>query len=278
MSYTRLFKLILSVSFLLGFTAMAASAQISVRSALSDDREALPGSTYEGEIRVKNETDEVQQAKVYQTDYLFYSDGSNIYGEAGRDERSNASWTELSASVLTIQPGETLPVSYIVNVPKESETAAFEGSYWSMIMIEAVPKESPESTIDPTAVEPQYGVLQIMRYGIQIATHITGTGNSTLEMSETGLIKMDDGGTALAVSVENSGSRMVRPELWVELYDEAGTAFGRHDGIQNRIYPGTSVRQQIKLGKLEPGAYRALVILDAGEDEVYGAEYRLNVN
>lgn len=278
MSRIRLFKLILLISINAGYGIGAASAQISVRTALSDDRQAIPGSTYEGAILIKNETDTFQQAKVYQTDYLFYSDGSNIYGEPGHDERSNAAWTEVSTSVLTLPPGETLPVSYLVHVPEQSEENPLVGSYWSMIMVEAVPEQSPESTIDPDSTEPQYGVLQIMRYGVQIATHISGTGESTLNMSDTGLLKMEDGVTALALSVENSGSLMVRPKLWVELYDDSGQAFGRHDGVQSRIYPGTSVRQKIILGELAPGSYRALVILDAGAEEVYGAEYTLNVN
>jgi hypothetical protein len=46
----------------------------------------------------------------------------------------------------------------------------------------------------------------------------------------------------------------------------------------SRIYPGTSIRQKIRLGSLEPGNYRALVILDGGGDQVFGAEYQLALN
>ncbi len=278
MILSRVLKPVLAIIVIAVSSTGVARSQISIRSPLSDDRDAVPGTSYEGEIRVRNETDQVQQAKIYQTDYLFYSDGSNIYGDPGLDARSNAGWTRISASVLTIPPHETLPVSYVVDVPSSLDGEAVVGSYWSMIMIEAVPKTSPESTVDRTADTPQYGVLQIMRYGIQVATHISGTGEGTLNMSDTELTKLDDGVSMLELSVENKGSRMVRPEMWVELYDDQGNAFGRHDGVQNRIYPGTSIRQKIHLGLLTPGNYRALVIMDAGEEEVYGAEYRLAVN
>lgn len=277
MKFSIVLKSAVAAFLLTGITVGMAVGQISIRSPLSNDREALPGSSYEGELVIKNETDKVQQAKIYQTDYLFYSDGSNIYGDPGTDERSNASWTRISASMLTLGPNESLPLSYEVDVPFTVHGNPVHGSYWSMIMIETVPELSPESTINQDAEALQYGVVQIMRYGIQIATHITGTGESILDISDTNLNKLDNGVTALELSVENSGSRMVRPELWVELYDESGAAFGRYEGIQNRIYPGTSIRQIIQLGVLEPGNYRALVIMDAGTEEVYGAEYRLAV-
>ncbi|MFT7550090.1 MAG: hypothetical protein ACI9BV_000386 [Rhodothermales bacterium] len=76
---------------LLARLVQTSSAQISVRSSLSDDRELEPGSTYEGVIQIWNETGQLQEAKIYQTDYLFYSDGSNVYGDPGLNERSNAS-------------------------------------------------------------------------------------------------------------------------------------------------------------------------------------------
>ena len=256
----------------------SATAQISVRSDLSDDREVLPGGTYEGTIQVANDTDEFQEAKIYQTDYRFFSDGSNVYGDPGQDPRSNANWVRVVAPSVTLPPKSSVPLSYMVTVPETINGEPLEGSYWSMIMVEAVPKTSPESTINPETGKPEYALLQIMRYGVQIATHIQGTGRSNLIMPDSGLERLDGGGVALRVIVENSGSRMIRPEIWVEIYGDDGKAFGRREGVQSRIYPGTSINQQISLGDLEAGAYRALVILDGGGEEVYGAEYTLDLN
>ncbi|MFT5145214.1 MAG: hypothetical protein ACI80V_001205 [Rhodothermales bacterium] len=116
-----------------------------------------------------------------------------------------------------------------------------------------------------------------MRYGVQVATHITGTGHKNLALPDGKLIKSEEGEVSFQVSLENVGSRMARPEVWVELYDDQGTAFGRREGVQNRIYPGTSVKQAIRLGDLGTGEYRALVILDDGENDVFGAKYRLKI-
>lgn len=272
MRYARI-SLLLVIS--LVASTGSTNAQISVRSELSDDREVQPGTTYEGVIQVANDTDEFQEAKIYQTDYRFYSDGSNVYGEPGQDARSNANWTRVSAPSITLPPRSMASVTYLVSVPETVEGKPLEGSYWSMIMVEAVPKTSPESTVNPETGEPEYALLQIMRYGVQVATHIQGTGASEVTMPDSGLERLEGGELALRVIVENGGSRMIRPEIWVELYGEDGSAFGRRDGVQSRIYPGTSINQQIKLGDLEPGKYRALVILDGGGEEVYGAEYTL---
>jgi hypothetical protein len=248
-----------------------------VRSSLSDDRVVHPDTTYEGVIQVWNETDEIQEAKVYQTDYLFYSDGSNDFGDPGEDERSNADWTRVSASTIAIPPRDRILVSYLVEVPELVDGAPPEGSYWSMIMIEAVPEESPESTINPETGEPQYSVLQVMRYGVQVATHIAETGESNLALPDSRLVQLENGEFAFQVVIDNTGSRFLHPNLWVELYDSDGAALGRREGSKNRIYPGTSVKHQIPLGAMQMGEYRALVIIEAGDDEVFGAEYRLKV-
>ncbi len=270
---------IIGLLLLLGcVTSTVARGQISVRSALSDDQTVLPDTTYDGVIEVWNESDEMQQVHIYQTDYLFYSDGSNLYGDPGKLPRSNATWTEVDATTVSIPPGEWVPINYRVRVPETVDGVELEGSYWSMIMVEAVPKESPQSTLNPETGEPQYSLLQIMRYGVQVATHISNTGTNKLELSESALSQGHGNSAVLSISVENTGSRMIRPEMWIELYDESGSAVGRWDGIQNRIYPGTSVRQEVNLGELVPGSYRALVILDGGEESVFAAELSLAIN
>ncbi len=150
---------------LAGFTALDGYAQISVRSSLSDDREAVSGMVYEGTILIKNETGEPQQAKIYQTDYLFFYDGTNLFAEPGSTPRSNAGWIQFSPSVLTLPPYETLPVQYVVTVPDTIEGQPLEGTYWSMLMIEGIPPDSPESTLPSASNEVQYGIRQVMRYG-----------------------------------------------------------------------------------------------------------------
>ncbi len=262
---------------LLGGTFSPAAAQISVRSQLSHDKTVVPGETYTGAILVRNDTDEVQQAKVYQTDYLFYADGTNYFGDPGQLDRSNASWIEVAASSVVIPPRNSMEITYRVTVPEDIDGSAPAGSYWSIIMVEGIPKDSPEN-IENSLPDNSYGVLQVTRYGVQVASHFNGTSGAELTITESQLSRSDDAETTLNLAVQNDGHKLVRPDMWVELYGMDGTAFGRMEGQKSRLYPGTSVTQRIKLGKLDPGSYRALVIMDAGEEDVFGAEFTLNID
>lgn len=145
-------------------------------------------------------------------------------------------------------------------------------------MVEGISEQSAESILNPDSEEPEFGIMQVTRYGIQVATHIAQTGESALEIQKTDLLKTDSGDTVMHMNILNDGDLMVRPDVWVEVYDPAGEPVGRFEGSPNRLYPGTSIRQQIALGSLPPGSYRALVIMDAGDDAVFGAEYDLAVN
>ena len=49
------------------------------------------------------------------------------------------------------------------------------------------------------------------------------------------------------------------------------------DGERARVYPGTSVRRAIDLSRVPAGGYKALLVADAGEDNVYGATYTLEI-
>lgn len=259
-------------------TSAEALAQISVRSPLSDDRYVAPGTQYSGQILIKNETESSQQARIYQTDYRFSADGSNYYNEPGTDGRSNADWTRVSASVITLPPKEIVPVEYLVSVPEDSDSLSLEGSYWNMIMIEAIPSGSIESTLEDPTGSNKHGVKQILRYGIQVATHISDSGNAALQLENVELFTDQTGNSTVSLHVENEGTKFVRPHVWIELYTGSGQLVDRFDGARSRIYPDTSVRQQFDLGKLASGDYRALLILDAGSDELFGSEFDLAID
>lgn len=245
--------------------------QVSIVGELSQDREAARGERYEGTILVRNDTDEPQEAKVYQTDYLFFADGTNRYDQPGSHPRSNARWVTFSPAYLTLPPHATVNVSFSVAVPD----APVSGSYWSMLMVEGIPRSSAESSRRDAKAE--MGIMQAIRYGIQIATHIKGTGTRAIEFSNPRVLARDEGGKVFQVEVKNTGDLGMRPEVYLELFNEQGVSLGKYLGIQYRIYPGTSVRQTIDLSDVPKGSYKALVVVDAGGDDVFGAQYSLQL-
>ncbi len=262
---------------LLAATLVTASGQISVIGELSQDREARPGEKYDGVIIVKNDTNEPQEAKVYQTDYLFYFNGTNDYAEPGSTPRSNARWVTFSPATLIVPPQSTMAVNYTVQVPADLNGKALVGTYWSMLMIEGIAKGSAESTLPRDPNRTQMGIQQTIRYGIQLATHIAQTGEKKINFLNAQLVTKETGEKVLQVDIENTGDVGIRPDVYVELFDADGTSVGKFPGIRFRMYPGTSVRQQINLSKAPAGEYRALVVVDAGGDDVFGAQYTINL-
>lgn len=250
------------------------NAQVSVIGELSQDRDALPGTSYNGSILVKNDTNEPQEAKVYQTDYLFYANGTNKYGEPGSHPRSNAKWVTFSPSFVTLPPQATLTVNYSVTVPPPSPQNPLDGSYWSMLMVEGIPKGSPESS-GVRNRKAEMGIMQTIRYGIQVATHIAGTGTRAIEFKDPKVTTSEDGKRIFNVDIENTGTLGIRPDVSLELFNQQGISQGKFPGVKYRIYPGTSVRQTIDLSSVSPGSYKALVVVDAGGEDIYGAQYNL---
>jgi hypothetical protein len=236
---------------------------------LTLERESQPGDVYTGSITLTNNGSVPQDVAIYQTDYLFHSDGSNQFGDPGSTERSNANWITFSPHSLQIPPHNSSQIAYRVIVPQDS---SLTGTYWSMIMIEEVPLSS-DTTI--YLASNQAGVRQITRYGAQCITQIGQSGTRQVKFSRSGLVQNDQRQTELQVDVENIGQRWVSPSAWVELYDTTGRQVGRVDGEKKRLFPGTSARFRFNLESVARGKYKALVVLDNGDQNVFGAKYDL---
>lgn len=250
-----------------------AAAQILVYGSLSRDRNVEPGTTYEEVVEVHNTSDLTQQVRLFLTDYRFAADGSNLYPEAGSTDRSNASWVAFAPPVATVPAGQTLPVTLTIRVPDDVDGP---GTYWSMLMVEPIARGSAESTLEPAGPdEIQYGVLERVRYGVQVATHV-GVAEAAAEIVDVTLQDGSDGARSLTADVANTGDRMIDGPVYLDLFDAAGSALGRIEGSSARIYPGTSFRHRVDLSSLEPGAYEALLVIDGGEAGVFGAQYTLD--
>ncbi len=260
--------------FFVPLLAACLSAQVSVIGELSQDKDAKPGDSYTGVIVVRNDTNEPQEAKVYQTDYSFQCDGTNNYGDPGTQPRSNAKWVAFSPSYLTLPPLATMAVNYTVTVPKDAEGKKLVGTYWSMLMVEGIQKGSAESSLPQKDKKAQMGIMQTIRYGIQIATTVAGTGSKKIEFLGAA-IDTAGGKRSLRIDIKNTGEIGMRPDVSAQLFDMQGTPLGKFPGVKYRIYPGTSVRQLIDVTSVPRGTYKALVVVDAGGDDVYGAQYTL---
>ena len=248
-------------------------ARVSIVGGLTYEKNAESGETYRGAIIITNSGDEPQEVKVYQTDYLFFSDGNNIYGEPGKDPRSNAKWITFSPNRFVIQPKGKFEVNYTVKAP---DNKALLGTYWSMLMVEGVPKSSPE-IVNGEVDKIKMGLTTVVRYGIQMVTHIGNTGTRSLKFSEVKLLKEDESKKVLQVDMENTGERWLRPTLWTEIYDEKGSYIGKFMGGKGRTYPGTSIKSRIDLSQVPAGKYKGLIVADCGGDDLFGMQCNLEI-
>ena len=251
-------------------TPAASHAQIAVLSSTVEEKTAAPGEKYTGTIIVSNQSAQPQVARIYQTDYRFASDGTAHYDEPGTSARSNAAWITPQASRIVVPANSQVSVPYSVAVPLGD---SLRGTYWSLIMVEGAP-------VDPGAAseggKPAVAIGAVMRYAVQLATHIRNSGSRTVQFASAGAAKGANGAAALDLDVTDTGERGFRPTLWVEVYDAQGTLRAKAKQSRGLLYPGTSLHQHFDLGTLPSGTYKAVVFADTGEDSVFATQYTVS--
>jgi len=246
-----------------------ASAQISVLSNTVEEHGAALGESYSGRIVISNPTTEAQTVRLYQTDYGFSANGSSTFDAAGSSSRSNASWISLQAPQVTLPPSSTASVAYTVVVPGID---SLRGTYWSAIMVEAAPRAP--ATVEANG-KSQLAIGTVVRYAIQVATHIGGSGTRAVRFLSTSAAHSPEGAAAIDLDVQDVGERGYRPVLWIEVYDANGALKANAKQSRGLLFPGTSLHQHFDLGKLAPGAYKAVVYADTGEDSVYASQFKV---
>jgi hypothetical protein len=253
----------------LALLPVVAGAQIAVVGSTVEERVSAPGETYLGTIVVRNLTAQDQPVRIYQTDYLFFADGTSHFTDPGSAKKSNAGWITPTVRSLLVPPSSEMTVTYTVKVPPADSLV---GTYWSAIMVEGAPTEAGRSS----GGRPQVGVGAVMRYAVQVATHIQATGSRKVAFANSKfLTDTTTGVQSFELEVQNAGDRAYRPALWIEVYDDQGTLKANARQERGLLYPGTSLKQVFQLGKLGPGTYRAIVFADSGEDAVFASQYTL---
>jgi hypothetical protein len=245
-----------------------ASAQIAVVGSTVEERVSAPGESYTGTIIVRNLTKQDQPVRIYQTDYLFYADGTSHFDDPGTTARSNAKWITPTVRSLLVPPSSEMAVTYAVKIPASD---SLSGTYWSTIMVEGAPIEAGHSS----GGRPQVGVGAVMRYAVQVATHIRASGTRKVNFAQSHFLTNADSTQSFELEVQNVGERAYRPAVWIELYDAQGALKANVRQERGLLYPGTSLKQTFVLGRLVHGTYRAVVFADSGEDAVFASQYTL---
>lgn len=243
------------------------SASILITNGLTHEFSVNPGGKSGGTVHLLNNSDQPRTVRLFQTDYKFTYTGESSYDQPGTSDRSNAGWITISQSFVTLQAREERQVAFGLTVP---EKTGLIGTYWSVIMVEGVPD------LNPDAASAGIRINTVLRYAVQIVTHIGDSGERNLVFRDLSVVE-EDGEVLLAVILENQGERGLRPFLSLELIDEYGHSLGLRRTDPKRIYPGTSLTYTIPLDGVNPGNYMGVLIADGDDDYVFGTNLSLEL-
>lgn len=264
----RLARWCLVVALGAGTTTLPATAgaQVGVVGSSVEEHDAVPGERYEGTIVLRNYSTQPQPIRIYQTDYRFSADGTSHFDSAGTLARSNARWLTPSVGSIVVPPSSDVTLGYVVAVPAVD---SLRGSFWSALMIEGAPSAAP-----PAGAR-QMALGSVLRYAVQVATHLRTPGSRRVKLTKHGFAPDSAGSPTLEMDVENAGERAYRPLLWVELYDAAGALRARVERQRGLLYPGCSLRQRFTFARQPAGEYKAVIFADTGDETVLATQYRL---
>lgn len=243
------------------------SNQLKMPSMMTHEKTVSPGQKLQGSIPLVNTGDEILRVKIYPVDYLFSADGTNQFLEPGTQSRSNANWLTFTPTYVEIPPHKSAQISYNFQIPEDT---SLTGTYWSLLFIEQQGESS--KTLQE---EDQLAIQTVIRYGFQLITHLENSGKYALKILDKKLLQRE-GKKVLLVDFENTGTRRLTPQVWVDIFDLQGQAKGHFEGKKMRVYPSCSVRCEIDVTPLPRGSYQALVVFDQGESTVFGAQYTFN--
>lgn len=251
---------------LLIFTFSNCLAQISIIGSLTHEYNVNPSGQFEDIIEIRNSSQMPVSVKAYQTDYFYTCEGKTYYTQpAGQRERSNANWITLNNSFQDIPPQSTLAIIMKIQVP---DSLKLSGTYWSVIMIEPNPSDDTSDDNQP--------VNQVVRYAVQIVTHVGNNRNRSIRIMDTRLKKTDQF-YQFQMDLENDGSLLTKPKMSLELFTSTGQKQAFFEGVAPRLFPGTSIRFHFNLVDIPTGEYQSLLLLDCGEDALFGAKYQLKI-
>ncbi|MEM1123092.1 MAG: hypothetical protein AAGJ18_21800 [Bacteroidota bacterium] len=241
-------------------TNTPAFASIVILNGLSHTHEIKAGEIYSGQIIIQNTEVEEQAVNLYLRDYLFYKSGEIKYDEPGEQARSNTQWVKLSPAYVVLSPREKKIISYEIAVP---QLLSDKGTFWSVVMLEGVQKRTEQSTAAQLKINTK------VRYAVQLITNVSAEAKKYLRFDGVKLATIKDK-PYVVVDVENTGDYLLSPHISLEIFDQTGQSMGVFKSDKRKTFPSTSLRFKLPLENIPRGNYKALLLADCGDRNVFG--------
>lgn len=248
--------------------AWISNCQAAVRGDLTHSYFPKPGDKIRGKITLGNDRDLPEEVLLEINDYSFNCSGEVFFEDPETYPRSNAGWIQLHTDKIVIPPHSESDVFYTIEVP---EKVASQGSYWSVILVE------PQTTFSAQQLSADQMQVNIK---IRYANHIITTlGNPQAKLKilskEPGILNEKK---VLNIDVANTGELFLDPKLSLKVYDKTGKALQTLNAPKQRIYPDTSVRYSLDIAHFVNGNYTGFLILDAGNDHLFGDRFEFKAD
>ncbi len=236
--------------------SLSAGVNLNVDGTLTRSFTLDPGGRTRGEIVVQNEGDEESEVKIFLQDYLHYADGRALFQKAGTVGRSNTSCITLTPNQAVIPAKGTLTINFTLSVPPDPK---LKGTYWSLLMIEPVPKSLLTPGKQENDVDIQ--VVTVIRLAVQMITAIGKSGEAKLSFQNRSLTK-EKNSRFLTLDLENTGNGAGTP-CGTELFDKKGSRAERSTGAATDL---SDVLPEfvLDLSRAGAGGYKAAVVADNG--------------
>lgn len=270
-------SLIIGIILVWGWKTVGAQA-VWVGGELSPRFEVAPGAVRQGSLQIHNPTALSQRVSLYLQDVVQDPTGRSAYTSPGGLDRSLAPWLELESEELTLAPGESRNVTYRIAVPESVAKPA--GTYWTAIMIEPVrdaPVERDGGDAASDVARLSFGLR--FRHSVVVQADFQDRGERSLAITDAS-VRADDVGTrsaVLGVNVINRGESAERGNVTLDVYDEHGVLAVRLQRPLPALLPGAGARLEWDLSDLDAGRYQAILLVDTGAGDVYGARYRFGL-
>lgn len=279
MSYLKAITLVIVMTLsITGHAQLSASLENGILNATA-------GDTLHAKVLITNTSSEDIHTKLTLKDITTNVNGSKYLDiQDTQNPRTNLSWITLSNKTTIIPAKQQVEVPIEISVPND---LSLEGSYWGIIMVEGEPKLVAD--YDPEI--PNSHAIQILsRHALNVIVNI-GQGTAKLAFENPQLINDGDSRTLFQVDVLNTGTRVMTPVNYLELYTLEGEFTGRIDTDIGRLRPDNPQRILFNFSKTyisdndgQPqhqevlaGTYNAILVSDAGGDDIFGVRYTLEL-
>jgi hypothetical protein len=233
-----------------------------------------PGKAVSKAITVSHSGKRPMSLAVSVKDYCYNDEGRKEEFDPGIIPEGLGQWISVSPLKFDLQPGESRPVTFTVNLPPDAS-----GSHWSIIYITQTNKPKPTKL---KKGESGLEIFTFFRSAVRVRQYDPSIKEKAGHISDMNVeLNTKTAPLVASVTFENDTKNIFRCKGYLKILNEDGemmTKLPLHKRGEFTSYPFRPriVRATMK-DKLSPGTYVALAVIDYGEEDLVAGELEFQV-